>query len=645
MYKKYLSLILALTMMSAGTAAFADDETEAEETYATGSLEMTEEQVEALQVAFPQIADVRPNELLRQRVNEEQGLGDGESSGGGTLQIADDGDEIIIAADEPEISLMSGSVYPSRADNSKEETFPVIDNQGNLNSCVGWSLGYYQLTNNANKIRGLSAKNGLNTNNKVNVYSPNWIYNLGNKAQNNGMMLVDALGILYSYGCPNLDNVSLETKAETSYKTNYISWYPNAATWKNALDNKCEIYYGTVNPDKVVTPITSPDSSNLNSIKKLLADGYVVTIETYVNTSSGSYLPVVKTGRASDNKSAFVWTEARTVYGGGHAVTIVGYDDNFKVDINEDGVYQQGEYGAFKIANSWGKNVSRHNEGYVWLAYDALNEVSSVSSRNNNKRISAFRNGGAYYFVKPCKEYKPLLTAEIGMRTNQRRGMALKFGIVDVDNPQNYNEKWLRQMNTSAGIRFCDIAFGYSEDNGDYNFTGGTNALNAEFFFDLSGLLENYEIKDNHRYKVYVDLYDSCNSSKTALTSFKLTDNYNNATYTAENISDAPNMRAEVEYLSSIMSAQKGKSFTLTFNSKLDEDTVNSANIYIKNQDDDYMNIEPVLKTEREKVLLPFPNGYYKNNFYTIKISPELKSMGKNSMEMIVSKPFYVPFH
>lgn len=42
----------------------------------------------------------------------------------------------------------------------------------------------------------------------------------------------------------------------------------------------------------------------------------------------------------------------------GHAVTLVGYDDNIQ---------------AFKLINSWGKNWG--DNGYLWISYDALKEI------------------------------------------------------------------------------------------------------------------------------------------------------------------------------------------------------------------------------------------------------------------------------
>lgn len=40
-------------------------------------------------------------------------------------------------------------------------------------------------------------------------------------------------------------------------------------------------------------------------------------------------------------------------------MTLVGYNDNIWVDINGNGIVDNGEKGAFKIANSWGNDDGR----------------------------------------------------------------------------------------------------------------------------------------------------------------------------------------------------------------------------------------------------------------------------------------------
>lgn len=76
-------------------------------------------------------------------------------------------------------------------------------------------------------------------------------------------------------------------------------------------------------------------------------------------------------------------------------MTVVGYDDNITVNINGETMT-----GAFKLANSWG--TSSDNNGFVWVAYDALN--SSTGLKNNwdsnlSNRTSVFGSGNSCYFV------------------------------------------------------------------------------------------------------------------------------------------------------------------------------------------------------------------------------------------------------
>lgn len=62
-------------------------------------------------------------------------------------------------------------------------------------------------------------------------------------------------------------------------------------------------------------------------------------------------------------------------------MTIVGYNDNIWTDINGNNSVDDGEMGALKIANSWGDGYA--NNGFIWLAYDALNDESCVEGVEN----------------------------------------------------------------------------------------------------------------------------------------------------------------------------------------------------------------------------------------------------------------------
>lgn len=646
MKKKLALLLMFLFLLNNCSVVFAteDEEVAEENICATGSLEMESEELSAFLSELPMIVDVKPNQLYNERLNEELGI-IGENLSGSNLNIVADGDEIVTNTyNIPSTLTVDEISYPSKVDNSAETTFPVIKDQGYINSCLGWSLAYYQLTNNANKIRGTAARNG-SSNVRSRVYSPNWVYNLGNWGDNSGMHSNRALNVLYTYGCPSIDDVSIKTSDSTS--SNYLSWYPTASIWENALYNKCDVYYGSVNPDNIDTPITSPDSQYLDNIKKLLADGYVVTIETYVNTSSSNYLPVTQTGKTSTNASAYVWTEVREVSNGGHAVTIVGYDDNFKVDINGNGSYQTGEYGAFKIANSWGTNVSKHNSGYVWLSYDALNAVSSVKTSVHSKRVPAFRNESSFYFIKPQKEYKPLLTAEVDIKTRNRDEIIVYLGIVDNEDEDNYYEKRVTtndivQDLPNVSTRFIAFGWGY----GTYNLSGTSSNSTGTVVFDITSLLQEFELKNNHSYNVYLKIKDY--SETAEIRSLALKDHNTNTTYYSEDTPiymDSSTAFVNVAYVSSITSAINDKSFKLNFNSKIDEATLDDTIITLTNSNEDYFSLDLSLSDNEETVILNKQGGNFENDFYTISISPELKSKGGNHLPSIINYPFYIPFH
>lgn len=647
--KRNLALLLSCLLIS-NTAAvsFAAENEEETEIYSTGSLEMTQEQISAFLEKVPKIVDVKPNALCRNRLNDEAGI-DGSDLSGGMMNIVADGDEIITFADNiPSVMAVNNeTVYPSKVDNSTETTFPVIGNQKKLNSCVGWSLAYYQLTNNANKIRGTAARRG-SSNISENVYSPNWVYNLGNFGDNSGMCSNLALNVLYTYGCPAVNQVSIETSNSSAFK--YLSWYPEASIWESALYNKCDVYYGEVNPDNLDTPITSPNSNYLNNIKKILADGYVVTIETYVAPNSDPYLPVVKTGRTSDNSAAYAWTEVRNVENGGHAVTIVGYDDNFKVDINGDGEYQQGEYGAFKIANSWGTGAEKHKKGYVWLSYDALNAVSAVKKTVHSERVPAMRNGSIYYFIKPMKEYKPLLTAEVELTAKYRDGITAYFGIEDAENSSNYYE---RKVTANEIVKdtpnFLTEFIAFGSGFGECNLSGTGVSQSGSVVFDFSSLLQEIELKENHRYNVYLKIRNYSDDTLT-INSFKLKDHNTGEVITSNEAplstnSNGQTIKVNTEYSGSITTAKPDKTFTLNFNSKLNEATVDDTIITVVNDDEDYCVLDLELDEDEAKVYLSKSDRKFNNDFYNIKILSELQSKGGNYLNKVIDYPFYVPFH
>ncbi|UFS70176.1 hypothetical protein LPW11_20165 [Geomonas sp. RF6] len=102
-------------------------------------------------------------------------------------------------------------------------------------------------------------------------------------------------------------------------------------------------------------PGTSP-TSFLNNIKKYLASGFVSIIgfTVYDSISQGS----------ATGKIPFPVATEKVL--GGHAIAVVGFDDNMKIKNTLKGGVET--TGALLIRNSWGTGWG--SAGYGWLPYD-----------------------------------------------------------------------------------------------------------------------------------------------------------------------------------------------------------------------------------------------------------------------------------
>ncbi len=60
-----------------------------------------------------------------------------------------------------------------------------------------------------------------------------------------------------------------------------------------------------------------------------------------------------------------------------HAVTLIGWDDNYPVE-NFKGPEKPSQPGAWLVRNSWGKNATRHKDGYLWISYEQYMCCSSA---------------------------------------------------------------------------------------------------------------------------------------------------------------------------------------------------------------------------------------------------------------------------
>jgi hypothetical protein len=208
---------------------------------------------------------------------------------------------------------------PSRVDLSP--FLPPVGHQGSIGSCSAWSTVYYAKTLQENQEREWGADK------KDHQYSPLFTYNQITGGVNRGTAITQHMTILEEKGAtpfplfPHTDNIKV-LPGERAYR--------EAENYRSASHKRLDRY--DENRGQWVV--------ELHTVKAMLAEGLPViggfeVYENFYNYKGGIYKSV--SGRPT----------------GGHAMCIVGYDDDI---------------GALRIVNSWGEAWG--DGGFLWLDYD-----------------------------------------------------------------------------------------------------------------------------------------------------------------------------------------------------------------------------------------------------------------------------------
>jgi hypothetical protein len=214
---------------------------------------------------------------------------------------------------------------------------PAVLDQGNTATCVGYSVAYSQLSTQQNILMGVT-----NEYQKLfRAMDPNFIYSLiremGDLWCEKGTSMIDAFSVLKSYGCKPM------------------IWSP----WLTCNDHKValEDFTLAVASNYAINNYAAipMDVNVINSVKKALQQRLIVSCgiqltESFAKGSSVSF------GNYSPRKGeSFI---------GGHAMCVIGYDDN-----------RNG--GSFEVMNSYGSKYG--DKGFVWIKYaDFYNLVSEA---------------------------------------------------------------------------------------------------------------------------------------------------------------------------------------------------------------------------------------------------------------------------
>ncbi|MFP4545569.1 MAG: fibronectin type III domain-containing protein, partial [Methanomassiliicoccales archaeon] len=237
------------------------------------------------------------------------------------------------------VSSVEGSVSGTDTfDLSTEPYFPQIGSQGGQGSCAGWALSYYAYGYMEAKDKGWTE---ASSGNPEQLISPAWTYNLANGGYDGGSSIYRNGMILEEWGAPTLSTMPYDPD-------DAVSW-GDEESWREAPLHRA----------RDVHTMSYSGESTVEDVKELVSSGTPVVFGFNANEYSSGF---------SDGNYILSSEEysASTI---NHAQTVVGWDDSVSDD---------GETGAFRVANSWGTDFAE--DGYYWLTYDAFMEIGDLLS-------------------------------------------------------------------------------------------------------------------------------------------------------------------------------------------------------------------------------------------------------------------------
>ena len=414
-------------------------------------------------------------------------------------------------------NVKRGGGVARSVDNTKNKYFPAIGDQGSIGSCGSWSMTYLQASYTFNKARNLDGKDTKN------VMSPMWTYNMTNQGGNNGSTLVDIVYLLSEIGAVSIEDVPAYTTTYNRYQ--YGDLHARDGLWLKAQENKInDAFIVDLKTEEQQTPITSPDDTDLDTIKMLLDSGEILTASSYAYKWKTEKIQANSEVPGNDEHVGEQIVSRNDGYQyGGHRITIVGYDDDIWVDINKNGKVEEGEKGAFKIANSWGEDWG--NDGCIWFSYDSVNPVSSVK-QNSAINLSSGRAVSLMDIVAMAaapQEDKSNTYAEVTM--NSAKANTVKVDITATDaagNKTTYGVTPFKSSNMYYSVGPC-------------GFDGTNNATDGTFTFDLRNVVADLTPDTIKNYTWSITFTDTTNDAATLVVKdVKLLDTLNGITYASD---------------------------------------------------------------------------------------------------------------
>ena len=390
-------------------------------------------------------------------------------------------------------------VLPKAVDNSKLPCFPPIATQGSLGSCSAFSIVHYQATHMLGLYRNWRQ---CKSSPVQKTLSAKFVYNMFNGGRAGGVSPYDVYRLLLSHGC--CFQQDFEYVGDKSDKKHYQEWCTDAKIWRKALTNRFR---------RVGQVERLFSASGVNEAKQLLVNGWVLQFATPIDywdirpakeyNNAFRYAHGLYKGEAFKKRIEEVGQFRK---GSGlfsyHAMTIVGYDDTLKFDLNENGKIEEKENGAFLVANSWGIDWSRGNKGFMWAPYGVLGDEFAVPKQYRKQvyyTMRFFIRDSSLYWLQPeTNPYEPKVVAEIAFSNEQRNQVRLALGVGPL------GEQRPERLSMPAAV----------------NYLGGAIAVEARLVLDFSEVASFI----NKPTRYFLCVFDSSEGHQTTITDFIVAD-------------------------------------------------------------------------------------------------------------------------
>lgn len=449
----------------------------------------TAKDLEWMEVNMVKSGAVQLNKLAQDRINDER-----QKRGliPLNLPLVPHGEEVIPRGSRV-IANVSSAALPAAVDNSTLPSFPPVRNQGDIGSCASFSTTYYVGTHMLGLARGW---NNRNENNATKL-SPKWTYPMVNNGRDTGSQFAPTIEVLLKHGGA--------TWADWPYSgvntpNSYREWNRNATVWRTAINNRMA-------QSGVVQNVHT--SAGLQNLKTLLANGYALLYATDIygwQYTTISDDPSTTSDDTYVGKRVVAYIQAHE---SGHAMTVVGYNDNLWIDINKNGIVDPGEKGALRICNSWG--AGWEDGGFMWIAYDALRTTTAVASVTGQASrapasASPWRTPWWYnevYWFTAQPAYVPKLLAQFTLNHKSRSDLRVRLGVsaTTTTTPTSYFQAGALQ-----------------NQGGGFAFDGTTTAVNGTFVFDCTDIATS----GSRRY--YLSVADNTTGNTATVSDFRLID-------------------------------------------------------------------------------------------------------------------------